>query len=42
MIDEIGAADVVHPLAQASADLPKPKEPKVADAEGIKSMDSAQ
>jgi hypothetical protein len=42
MVDEIAAADVVHPLAQAGVELPKPKEPIVADPEGIKGMDSAQ
>ena len=42
MVNEIAAADAVHPLAQAGVELPKPKEPIVADAEGIKGMDSAQ
>ena len=42
MVNEIAAADVVHPLAQAGVELPKPKEPIVADAEGIKGMDSTQ
>jgi hypothetical protein len=42
VIDEITAADIVHPLAQAGVELPKPKEPIVADAEGIKGVDSSQ
>jgi hypothetical protein len=29
-------------LAQAGVELPKPKEPKVADAEGIERMDSTE
>ena len=39
MVDQVGAADVIHPLAEAGVHLPKPKEPEVADAEGIKSVD---
>ena len=39
MIDEIGPADVVHPLAEAGIHLAKPKQPKVADTEGIESVD---
>ena len=42
MVNEIAAGDAVHPLAQAGVELPQPKEPIVADAEGIKGMDSAQ
>ena len=42
MVNEIAAGDAVHPLAQAGVELPKPKQPIVADAEGIKRMDSAQ
>ena len=42
MINEITGADAIHPLAQAGVELPKPKEPVVADPEGIKGMDSAQ
>ena len=42
MINKITAADVVHPLAQAGVELPEPKEPKVADTEGIKGVDSTQ
>ena len=42
MVNEITAGDAVHPLAQAGVELPKPKEPIVADPEGIKGMDSAQ
>ena len=42
MVNEVAAADAVHPLAQASVELPKPKQPIVADPEGIKGVDSAQ
>ena len=42
MVNEIAAGDAVHPLAQAGVELPKPKESIVADAEGIKGMDSAR
>jgi hypothetical protein len=41
MVNEIAAADVVHPLAQTGVELSKPKKPIVADAEGIEGMDSA-
>ena len=42
MVNEIAAGDAVHPLAHAGVELPKPEEPIVADAEGVKGMDSAQ
>ena len=42
MVNEIAAGDAIHPLAQTRVELPKPKQPIVADAEGIEGMDSAQ
>ena len=34
--------NAVHPLAQAGVELPEPKEPIIANPEGIKGMDSVQ
>src|SRR5215475_15420736 len=42
MVNQVAAADAVHPLAQASIELPKPKQPIVPDPEGIEGVDSAQ
>ena len=42
MVNKVAAADVVHPLAQAGVELPRPKEAIVANPEGIKGMDSTQ
>ncbi len=33
LVNQVAPGDVVHPLAQAGVELPKPKEPKIADGE---------